>query len=156
MPKKFTDFQLKTALNEGDYFVGINAEQNSEFKTQAFTLSSYIDSLKITGPIGPIGPVGPIGPQGTFAPDETLDGDLTINGVLSAYGVEILTDNSHVATLFVSGQKVGINTETPNHELTINGSISSTGSVIFSNLPTSSDGLPTGSLYVDGGFLKIV
>jgi hypothetical protein len=150
MPKKFTDFQLKTVLTEDDYFVGINSDQNSEFKTQAFTLSSYVDSLKITGP------VGPAGPQGTFAPDETLDGDLTLTGVISAYGIEILTDNTQPATLFVSGQKVGINTETPNHSLTINGSISSTGSVIFSNLPTSSTGLRVGSLYVDGGFLKIV
>jgi hypothetical protein len=57
----------------------------------------------------------------------------TINGnlyVLSS--VEILPNNP-ITTFYVDDQKVGINTETPNAELTVNGSISSNNTIYDKN-----------------------
>jgi hypothetical protein len=44
MPKKFTDFQLKQTLTDNDFFVGINSDERSEFKTNVFSLSTYVFS----------------------------------------------------------------------------------------------------------------
>ena len=44
MPKKFTDFQLKQTLTDNDFFVGINSDERSEFKTNVSSLSAYVFS----------------------------------------------------------------------------------------------------------------
>ena len=202
MPKKFTDFQLKTELTEYDYFVGINSDQNSEFKTQAMSLTAYIDNFKkISGPYTTVNQNSATtwNYQGTDIKALTGDysssyttvnqnsattwnndivtkyadsnfipisggyikGNLFVTSSVNISGSCIIQNDLIIGTaldttLFVEDKKIGINTEIPNHALTVVGSISSTENVIFSNLPNSSSGLPKGSIYIDSGFLKIV
>ena len=88
----------------------------------------------------------------------SISGNLTVTGVLTASN-GISTGNSNaVSDLFVSSTgNVGVGTESPNAKLTVVGSISATSAtIVFNNLPTSAAGLPTGSLYKESGFLKIV
>jgi hypothetical protein len=89
----------------------------------------------------------------------SIAGNLNVTGVLSAAnGISIGDPTIGASDLFVSSTgNVGIGTETPNAKFTVVGSISATSAtIVFNNLPTSAAGLPTGSLYKDSGFLKIV
>jgi hypothetical protein len=64
----------------------------------------------------------------------TITGDLS---VLSSLDIGLSLEVGVGDTvLFVSGDKVGVNTETPNLELTVNGSISSNNEIYISNYKT--------------------
>ena len=88
----------------------------------------------------------------------SIAGNLNVTGVLSAANGINIGNPTGVSDLFVSSTgNVGIGTETPNAKFTVVGSISATSAtIVFNNLPSSAAGLPTGSLYKDSGFLKIV
>lgn len=87
----------------------------------------------------------------------SIAGNLNVTGVLSARNGVNIGDTAGISDFFVgSTGNVGIGTETPNAKFTVVGSISAnSATIVFSNLPTSAAGLPTGSLYNASGFLKI-
>jgi len=87
-----------------------------------------------------------------------VDGDLSVTGALTATGGFSVGNTTGISDFYISSTgNIGIGTENPNSKLTVVGSISAVSTtIVFSNLPTSAAGLPTGALYNASGFLKIV
>jgi hypothetical protein len=174
MPKKFTDFQEITQITGDDYLIGINSQQNSEFRTKIISLTSQpLDLSSKSNLIYNIvqtnsstnwnNDIVTKYADSKFIPTSGghITGNLFVTSSVNISGNIIIQNDlivgaSQDTTLYVENKKIGINTEIPNHTLTVVGSISSTGNVIFSNLPTLSSGLPKGSIYVESGVLKIV
>ena len=85
-----------------------------------------------------------------------------IQGNVSTTGGVTVGDGLGTANLYVSGSKVGINTETPNEALTVVGNISATGTIYTNYLElsdvkfTNEHLLNVSSLTASNNFLKVI
>jgi hypothetical protein len=66
------------------------------------------------------------------------NGSVSLTGDFDVHGLVTMGDLSGPTTLYVSETQVGVNTETPNEALTINGNVSSNG-IVFADCGDSTD-----------------